>query len=72
MIEIRSNKGGVIHTVETWDEIPALAEHIETLRPKYFTEASFPTLASSEELSFAVVVNEGKEEEIGTEEGQDN
>lgn len=63
MIEIRSNKGGVIHTVKDWEEIPALAEHIETLRPKYFTEASFPMLASSEGLSFAVVVGEKEEEE---------
>ena len=69
-IEIRSNKGGVVHTLETWEELPALAEKIESLRPKYFTEASFPMLASSEGLSFAVVVSdalEGEEEKNGEE-----
>lgn len=63
-IEIRSNKGGVVHTVETWVELLALAEHIETLRPKYFTEESFPMLASSEGLSFAVIIGEKEEEEV--------
>ena len=61
MIEIVSNKGGVVHTVGNWDEVPALAEHIETLRPKYFTEASFPRVARVKGLSFDVVIIEGEE-----------
>ena len=63
MIEIRSNKGGVVHTIKTWKELPDVAELIESLRPKYFTEASFPMLASSEGLSCAVVVSDALEVE---------
>jgi len=64
MIWIRSNKGGVIHMVENWEELPGIAERIEALRPKYFGEESFPVLASSSLVSFAVVLADKKEEEL--------
>jgi len=63
-IEIRSNKGGVVHTVETWEEIPTVAEKIESLRPKYFTDESFPMLASCEGLSFAIVIGDKEKKEV--------
>ena len=71
MIEIRSNKGGVIHRAETWEELPGIAERVGALWPKYFTNESFPVTAYCEEMPFGVILNDVPKVEGETEEGSD-